>query len=98
MGSLAGSRTPTQISEVGIREHFHVAGIVTSITYAPVSEHPELVVRLTDESGTLDLIFVGRSDVVGIEIGRMVNAQGMVTQRDGRVVIYNPTYELVEAP
>ena len=42
----------------------------------------------------MDLVWLGRRRVAGIEPGRTIMARGRVGVHDGRLAIYNPWYEL----
>ncbi len=88
------------IGSVRRRERVTVRGRVRAVTYMPAASHPELVVRVSDETGSLLLVFVGRTDVKGIVAGRSIIAAGMTAERDGVCAIHNPSYELQseEAP
>lgn len=83
-----------------MRERVTVGGRIVAVTYSPATSHPELVVRLSDETGSVLLVFTGRLDVTGLIAGRAVIASGMAGERDGVCAIHNPAYELQpeEAP
>jgi hypothetical protein len=42
----------------------------------------------------IDLVWLGRRKIAGIEPGRVVRAEGLVSVQDGRKVMFNPRYEL----
>jgi hypothetical protein len=42
----------------------------------------------------IDLVWLGRRRIAGIEPGRLVRAEGLVSVQDGRKVMFNPRYEL----
>jgi hypothetical protein len=50
---------------------------------------------VVDESGGLLLVFVGRRKVAGIELGRTVEAEGMVGQSRGYFAMLSPEVELL---
>jgi hypothetical protein len=58
---------------------------------------PALVAELYDGTGTLAVIWLGRRQIAGVEPGRRLRVEGMVTEQDGRPVLFNPRYELVPA-
>ena len=82
------------IGSVRRRERVTVRGRVSAVTYGPATSHPELLVRVSDQTGSLLLVFIGRLDVKGIAPGRSIIASGMTAERDGVCAIHNPTYEL----
>lgn len=77
------------------RRRAKVAGVVVALTYRPRGESPALVARLFDGSGSIDLVFLGRREVPGVDCGRRLVAEGMVAFEDGRQVMFNPDYHLL---
>ncbi|HEY6492901.1 MAG TPA: hypothetical protein VIZ43_06475, partial [Trebonia sp.] len=55
---------------------------------------------LADDSGRIDLIFLGRRSIAGLAPGRRCTVTGRAAVRRRRLVIWNPRYELEppEAP
>ncbi|BDB60292.1 MULTISPECIES: OB-fold nucleic acid binding domain-containing protein [Rhodococcus] len=49
-----------------------------------------------DGTDSIQLVWIGRRRIPGIEPGRTLTVRGRVGERDGRKVIYNPYYELRE--
>lgn len=49
---------------------------------------------LDDGTGVVWLIFPGKREVPGVEIGTMLGAEGVVQERDGQLVIEDPFYRL----
>jgi hypothetical protein len=43
---------------------------------------------------TVTLVWLGRSRISGIEPGRVLAAEGMLSQQGGRKIMYNPRYDL----
>ncbi|HEY5846030.1 MAG TPA: DNA-binding protein, partial [Microlunatus sp.] len=41
--------------------------------------------------------WLGRRQIPGIDAGRSINVWGRISCHDGRRLIYNPKYELLEA-
>jgi hypothetical protein len=42
----------------------------------------------------ITVIWLGRSRITGIEPGRVVAVEGMLSMQRGRKIMYNPRYEL----
>jgi RecJ-like exonuclease len=72
-----------------------VVGRLRSVVYTPSETVPTLEAQLFDGSDCLDLVWLGRRRIVGIEPGRKVVVRGRVGVHDGRLAIYNPWYELL---
>jgi hypothetical protein len=84
----------TPVESCGDRQMVTVGGQVRSVTIRPVGGVPALEAELYDGSGTVNLIFLGRRQVGGIEPGRVIVAEGRIRNDDGRHVMFNPKYEL----
>ncbi len=71
-----------------------VTGRLRSVVYTPKETVPTVAAELFDGSGSVHLIWLGRRRISGIEPGRMVTARGRIAEQGGRLVIFNPWYEL----
>jgi hypothetical protein len=71
-----------------------VIGRLRAVVYTPRENAPTLQAELFDGSAAIDLVWLGRRRVAGIEPGRTIMARGRVGIHDGRLAIYNPWYEL----
>ncbi|WP_228551520.1 OB-fold nucleic acid binding domain-containing protein [Mumia zhuanghuii] len=87
----AGCR-PVRDQHVG--EVVTVHGELRAVTLRPRSEARALEATLYDGSGTITLVWLGRSRVAGIEAGRALTVTGRLGLRDDDRVIFNPRYEL----
>lgn len=84
----------TPIVSCGNRRRFCVAGTLRTVTLRPRGGAPALEAELYDGSDVIDLVWLGRRKIAGIEPGRIVKAEGLVSVQDGRKVMFNPRYEL----
>ena len=82
------------VIELPDREMVRVAGTLRTVTLRPRAGVPALVAELYDGSGTINLVWLGRRQIPGIEPGRAVIASGRVTRDQEQPVIFNPRYEL----
>lgn len=73
-----------------------VVGRLRSVVYTPSETVPTLEAELFDGSDSMDLVWLGRRRITGIEPGRRVLARGRVGVHNGRKAIYNPWYELLQ--
>lgn len=73
-----------------------VVGRLRAVVYTPSETVPTLEAELFDGSDSIDLVWLGRRRIAGIEPGRRVVARGRVGLHNGRKVIYNPWYELLQ--
>ncbi len=84
----------TPCSELTGRRRVRLAGSLRSVTLRPRAGVPALEAELFDGTGSVVLIWLGRREIVGIDAGRQVRVEGLVSCSEGRKVMYNPTYEL----
>lgn len=85
----------TPCAELRDRTRTTVSGVLRTVTLRPRAGVPALEAELFDGSGTLSVIWLGRREIAGVEPGRRVTVEGLVSCIDGRSVMYNPRYELV---
>jgi hypothetical protein len=86
---------PQAIGDVRPRELVTVSGVIVKGTAMALRGCPACRYALTDGTGELDLIFLGRIEVGGLEPGRQVRAEGRAAVRDDRIVLWNPRYQLM---
>ncbi len=91
----SGART---IGELADREIATVSGTIRAVTLRPRSNTPALVVEVYDGSQSLNLVWLGRRQIRGIEPGAYLHATGRVCLREGVPTIFNPAYELRPRP
>jgi hypothetical protein len=83
------------INQAQWRKRAHVRGKVASIRTAPSGGAPRVEVEVWDETGGITLQFIGRRNIVGLDVGSTICAEGMVGEEDGALTILNPSYELI---
>jgi hypothetical protein len=71
-----------------------VTGRLRSVVYTPRDSVPTVDAELFDGSGSVHLVWLGRSRIPGIEPGRLLIARGRISEHDGTKMIFNPWYEL----
>jgi len=84
----------TPVGRCADRQRVCVVGTLRTVTIQPRGHSPSLRAELWDGSGAVDLVWIGRRRIAGIEPGRVLRAEGRITQRDGVRVMFNPRYEL----
>ena len=78
-------------------ERVMLQGRLRYVDLRPTDSLATLVAELYDGTEGVQLIWLGRRSIPGIEPGRTVKVRGRVAIRDGRKVIYNPDYDLLPA-
>lgn len=86
------------VAEGADREVITVRGTVRSVTHRPSTKVPALVAELYDGTEAVDLVWLGRREITGVEPGRHLRATGRLCRRRGGATIYNPAYEILPTP
>jgi DNA/RNA endonuclease YhcR with UshA esterase domain len=88
----------TSVDQLDDRKRATVNGVLRSVTLRPRQGVAALEAELYDGTGTVDLVWLGRREISGIEPGRRGAFEGLVCAIEGRPTIYNPRYELLPRP
>ncbi|BDZ43375.1 hypothetical protein GCM10025865_26740 [Paraoerskovia sediminicola] len=88
----------TPVDQVGNRCRASISGVLRSVVLRPTEGVPTVEAELYDGTGAIDLVWLGRRRIVGIEPGRRVRVVGLVSDMDGRRTMFNPRYELRGRP
>ena len=83
--SIAGARPQTKVD---------LRGVIRAVDAVYVGGIPTCRCTLADDTGEIDLLFLGRAAVAGLEPGRRCRAVGTVAIRDDRAALWNPRYWL----
>src|SRR5437868_1652693 len=89
-----GDEGATPITDCSERKRHCVAGTLRTVTLRPRGGAPALEAELYDGTDVINLVWLGRRKIAGIDPGRVVKAEGLVSIQDGRKVMFNPRYEL----
>jgi RecG-like helicase len=74
-----------------------VVGRLRAMVYTPSETVPTLEAELFDGYDSIELVWLGRRRIAGLEPGRRVVVRGRVGEHNGRRAIYNPWYELLSS-
>jgi amino acid transporter len=85
-----------RIGSVRWRKRVRVAGQVRALRIQPRAGVATLECVLFDETGGLSVVFLGRRQVAGVEIGTRMLVEGVVGDFHGRLAILNPVYQLLD--
>ena len=88
---------PTHDGIAGVewRRAAHVVGTIEQLAIQTTSGTPSLIAVVSDGTGTIDLLFLGRTSIGGIVLGARLSADGTAISHHGRMTIMNPRYELL---
>ena len=84
-----------RIGDLRHRDRVQVAGRVRQVRIQPRAGIATLQVTLSDGTGDVAIVFLGRRHVAGIEPGTYMSARGIVGEHGGRLEMLNPEYELL---
>lgn len=90
----SGAEGATPIAECTGRVRTRVAGTLRTVTLRPRGGAPALEAELYDGTDVVSLVWLGRRKIAGIEPGRRLAAEGLISVQDGRKTVFNPRYEL----
>jgi hypothetical protein len=90
-----GTRVARRIGDATKAGLFQVTGTIDATGTVPVGSWLAYRATLADGTGSLDLLFLGRTAVRGLEPGARCEVEGRAAVRDGRLVVWNPRYRLL---
>lgn len=85
----------SSIGDCRDRQQHSFRGVLSSVTLSPRSEPPHLTAELFDGSGYITLVWMGRRDIPGIRPGTRMHVTGRVMMKNGRPLLFNPTYDVL---
>ncbi|MCF8540014.1 MAG: OB-fold nucleic acid binding domain-containing protein [Candidatus Nanopelagicales bacterium] len=72
-----------------------IMGTVKIVAIRPRDVAPAVEIELSDPSGTVHVVWLGRRKIPGIVAGRTLKVCGRLTCNTERPTIFNPRYELL---
>ncbi len=91
------SGTLIPINRVQWRKRAQVRGQVTAIRSSANATAPRVEIEIWDQDAGITLQFLGRREITGVEVGSVLQAEGMVGEHEGALTILNPRYEIISA-
>ena len=84
-----------KIGDAPDREPVLLRGTLQTVTLRPRGGVPALEAELTDGTGMITIVWLGRRRITGIAPGRSMSVRGRIGQQDGQRILFNPRYELI---
>lgn len=81
----------------GRGQQVSLIGRLRAVELRPTEAVATLVAELYDGTDAVQLIWLGRRSIPGVDPGRTVRARGRLAVKDGHKVLYNPDYQLMPA-
>jgi RecG-like helicase len=72
-----------------------IEGRVSSVEIRPVENSCVFEATIADSTGSLTVMFYGRTHIPGLEPGARIRLDGKVSMRAGGPAMINPAYELL---
>ena len=93
----AGHAHCASIAQAKPREEVSLVGEITSLRIVPRAGSPSLEATISDGSGSMVAVWTGRRRIAGVAPGKrlMINGRGAAIGPAGRLLFYNPRYELL---
>lgn len=81
------------IASAPLRKRVKIAGVVKRITVRPVEGFESLEALITDGTGELAVVWMGRRQIPGLTLGTRVVVAGVVGEQRGARKMVNPSFE-----
>jgi len=94
-GRSSRGRDVVPIGQVRWRQRARVKGRIRSMRVQPWANVASLECVVVDDTGGLVIVFLGRRQVAGLELGRWLYAEGIVGAHRGYLAILNPEIDLI---
>ena len=89
-----GRPVARQISDARPQARVAITGIITATQTVTIGSSPAYRCTLTDGTGEICVLFLGRRAVAGLTAGRRCSMTGTAGTSGGRLVTWNPRYWL----
>jgi hypothetical protein len=93
----AGQSHCCRIADAQPRQEVNLVGEISSVRIVPRAGSPSLEASITDGTGSMVAVWTGRRRIAGIGPGKrlMITGRGSPIGPGGRLLFYNPRYELL---
>jgi amino acid transporter len=82
----------------GHRDRVTLTGRVRAMRVQPRAGVATLECTVAADSGSMTVVFLGRREIPGLHVGRIVMVEGVVGEHHGRLAMLNPRLELLADP
>jgi RecG-like helicase len=82
-----------RIRDAPTRSRVKIAGVVKRITVRPLEGFESLEALITDGTGELSVLWMGRRSIPGLTLGTRIVVEGVVAEKRGGLKMVNPMYE-----
>jgi RecG-like helicase len=89
-GSIAGA---VRIAQAPRRQPTKVAGVIRRIAVLPMEGAEALEALISDGTGELTVMFMGRRGIGGLSLGKKIVVEGVIAEHHGEPRMVNPRLE-----
>jgi RecG-like helicase len=82
-----------RIADTPLRQPVRVAGVIRRITVLPMEGKEALQALISDGTGEVTAVFMGRRGIGGLSLGRRVVVEGVLGVHHGETRMVNPRLE-----
>jgi len=82
-----------RIAEASVRQPVRVAGVIRRMTVLPMEGKEALQALISDGTGEVTVVFMGRRGIGGLSLGKRVVVEGVLGEHRGDIRMVNPRLE-----
>ena len=82
-----------RIADAQLRDRVKIAGVVSRITVLPMEGNESLEALVSDGTGEITIVFMGRRSIPGLSLGTRLVVEGTLGEQRGHRRIVNPRFE-----
>jgi RecG-like helicase len=82
-----------RIADAPMRQPMRIAGVIRRMTVLPMEGKEALQALLSDGTGEVTAVFMGRRGIGGLSLGRRVVVEGVLAEHHGEIRMVNPRLE-----
>ena len=82
-----------RIADAPSRQPVRIAGVIRRITVLPMEGKEALQALISDGTGEVTAVFMGRRGIGGLSLGRRVVVEGVLGEHHGEIRMVNPRLE-----
>jgi hypothetical protein len=82
-----------RIVDAPLRQPVRIAGVVRRMTVLPMEGKEALQALVSDGTGEVTIVFMGRRGIGGLSLGKRVVVEGVLGEHRGDVRLVNPRLE-----
>jgi RecG-like helicase len=82
-----------RIADASLRQQVRIAGVIRRMTVLPMQGKEALQALISDGTGEVTIVFMGRRGIGGLSLGKRVVVEGVLAEHRSEVRMVNPKLE-----